>query len=458
MDPYKYKKGKLNIGSKLYEWADDIADHAKSRVIKLDEIRITQKAPAEIKEMVEKAPVKTLLHLAGEALDKGFAAWSFYANVDAIQSIVSQSDYEKADPVNDAGSVYRVFALTGYMTAISVDTATLAHGTLKITNKALPRVSGKLTAKVGPNLKIYENRLGSTLTATVMKRLIFAANMAVSITNAMSAYRHYRSGNQGAAIGHGMQVAASFYLGLAVYVTVLANPVALTIAFATLVSGVFIADHYTKSNFENLLYSCFWGNSETYPFWAEFADSDSVINPDVKVKYYLDAKNRHLTPYFDAALRIESQEFFNYFYMPTLNITDRSIKPYNGPSRTMLTYEFVLPEFVKGESQLYGTVYTDLKQKSYPLSQKPEPDEIATQALKQAVTAAINSITRDDFKQNGLHLTVHIEFDQPVTLFWSYEPKVGLVVPQRSLSGGTITNTKLIGMKDEQPNETPWGK
>ncbi|MFM2584341.1 PAAR-like domain-containing protein [Vibrio campbellii] len=458
VDPYKYKKGKLNIGSKLYEWADDIADHAKSRVIKLDEIRITQKAPAEIKEMVEKAPVKTLLHLAGEALDKGFAAWSFYANVDAIQSIVSQSDYEKADPVNDAGSVYRVFALTGYMTAISVDTATLAHGTLKITNKALPRVSGKLTAKVGPNLKIYENRLGSTLTATVMKRLIFAANMAVSITNAMSAYRHYRSGNQGAAIGHGMQVAASFYLGLAVYVTVLANPVALTIAFATLVSGVFIADHYTKSNFENLLYSCFWGNSETYPFWAEFADSDSVINPDVKVKYYLDAKNRHLTPYFDAALRIESQEFFNYFYMPTLNITDRSIKPYNGPSRTMLTYEFVLPEFVKGESQLYGTVYTDLKQKSYPLSQKPEPDEIATQALKQAVTAAINSITRDDFKQNGLHLTVHIEFDQPVTLFWSYEPKVGLVVPQRSLSGGTITNTKLIGMKDEQPNETPWGK
>ena len=270
VDPYKYKKGKLNIGSKLYEWADDIADHAKSRVIKLDEIRITQKAPAEIKEMVEKAPVKTLLHLAGEALDKGFAAWSFYANVDAIQSIVSQSDYEKADPVNDAGSVYRVFALTGYMTAISVDTATLAHGTLKITNKALPRVSGKLTAKVGPNLKIYENRLGRTLTATAMRRLIFAANMAVSITNAMSAYRHYRSGNQGAAIGHGMQVAASFYLGLAVYVTVLANPVALTIAFATLVSGVFIADHYTKSNFENLLYSCFWGSSKTYPFWADF--------------------------------------------------------------------------------------------------------------------------------------------------------------------------------------------
>ncbi|WP_432782916.1 PAAR-like domain-containing protein [Vibrio parahaemolyticus] len=458
VDPYKYRKGKLNIGSKLYEWADDIADHAKSRVIKLDEIRITKKAPAEIKEMVEKAPVKTLLHLTGEALDKGFAAWSFYANVDAIQSIVSQSDYEKADPVNDAGSVYRVFALTGYMTAISVDTATLAHGTLKITNKALPRVSGKLTAKVGPNLKIYEHRLGSTLAATAMKRLIFAANMAVSITNAMSAYRHYRSGNQGAAIGHGMQVAASFYLGLAVYVTVLANPVALTIAFATLVSGVFIADHYTKSNFENLLYSCFWGNSETYPFWAEFTDSDLVINPDEKVKYYFDAKNGHLRPYFDAALSIESQEFFNYFYMPTLNITDRSVKPYNGPSKTMLTYEFILPEFIKGESQLYGTVYSDLNQKSYPLSQKPEPDERATQALKQAVTAAINNITSDDFKQSGLYLIVHVEFDQPVTLFWSYEPKVGLVVPKRSLSGDTITNTKLIGMKDEQPNETPWGK
>ena len=165
-----------------------------------------------------------------------------------------------------------------------------------------------------------------------------------------------------------------------------------------------------------------------------------------------------IKPYFDAALRIESQEFFNYFYMPTVNITDRSIKPYNGPSKTMLTYEFILPEFIKGESQLYGTVYSDLEKKSYPLSQKPEPDEIATQALKQAVTEAINSIARDDFKQNGLHLTVHIEFDQPVTLFWSYEPKVGLVVPQRSLSGGTITNTKLIGMKDEQPNETPWGK
>ncbi|MGR2703106.1 PAAR-like domain-containing protein [Vibrio campbellii] len=456
--PYKYGKRKLNLGNKLYEWADDIAEHAKSRVIKLDEVRVTKKAPAEIIEMVEKAPIKTLLHLAGEALDKGFAAWSFYANIDSIQSILSQSDYEKADPVNDAGSARRLLELTGYMAAISTDTATLAQGTLKITKKALPAISTQLSAKIGPNLIAYEQRLGSALATTAIKSLTFAANVAIGIASGLSAWRNFNAGNVGAGYGQTMVAAASAYFAAAVIFPVIAIPLLVVISFTTLVGGTFLSTYYSKSSFENLLFSCFWGKSKTYPFWAEFADSGSTITPEEKRKYYLDVKNKDLKPYFDAALRIESQEFFNYFYMPTLNITDRSIKPYNGPSRTMLTYEFVLPEFVKGESQLYGTVYTDLEQKSYPLSQKPEPNKAATQTLEQAVSAAINGMTEDDFKQDGLHLFVHVEFEQPVTLFWVYEPKVGLVVPQRSLSGNTITNAKFVGMKDEQPNETPWGK
>lgn len=457
IDPNQYSKGKLKFGKKLYEWSEDIAKNATTRFIELNEVRITKLAPIEIQKIAETAPVKTTLHLAGFALNNGFAAWSFWANVDSIQKVLAQTNFDNADPLNDGGHLYQMTKLTGYMTAISTDTATLAHSALKVTNKTLPKISGKLAAQIRPNLAVYEQRLGAELAKNSIRNLVVAANVAVVLTSAYSGVQSWNSGNKGAAIGNGMIAGASIYFILAAFSIVSGGIVPIALAFTTLIAGTLISDHYTKQPFENLLYSCFWGTSEIYPFWDAFADSASLTNANDRKDYYLDDKNRGLSRYFETAFRIESQEFLNYFYMPKLSIIDRSITPYNGPSKTMLTYTFILPDFKMNVSELFGSVYTN-QESSYPIMATPKPNDAATQAFSSALTKALERVTNEDFKKDGLHLTVDVEFEQPVTLFWRYQPSDGMVVPQRALSGNSIVGTKYIGMKDDRPNDTAWGR
>ncbi|MGF1747151.1 hypothetical protein, partial [Vibrio cionasavignyae] len=122
------------------------------------------------------------------------------------------------------------------------------------------------------------------------------------------------------------------------------------------------------------------------------------------------------------------------------------------------SYVFVLPDFKMNVSQLHGSIYRVLDDAKYAAYSVPDPDKAMTETFRSALAAAFEDRTLCIAKEDGLHVTVNVEFSHPARLLWCYEPTPNTIVPKRYLTNSGYISTSQIGMLDEKPNTTPWGK
>ncbi len=474
-------KSNVHFGEKLLNWSEMKANQSEQRIFELLEAEPTASAPEWLKRLADKLPTKTLLHFAQESAGLGLTYWSYQANVNTINDLLAQTQFDTLDPVNDDKEyAYRTVKMLSTLAAITADSITLSQYSAKGVNiaareaerallalqKQLPNMSKQLAEKLGVrSLQAYSQRLDTRLSAAPIKGLVAGANVAMSFVYFWDVFTSYRSGNKQASLGYLTGGVSS----LLVAFSAVGGPVGAVLLFVGLTGLLFSAyqiGRYGKNSFENLLYSSFWGTSEYYPFWNDFKkqeDIDTVQERLDVITAVTSNNNKAVTSdnikYFDAALNIESQEFLNYFYAPKLTIVDSSIRPYGSePYRYNLSYVFVLPDFKMNVSQLHGSIYRELDDAKYAAYSVPEPDKAMTENFRSALAAAFEDRTLCIAKEDGLHVTVNVEFSHPARLIWCYEPTPNTVVPKRYLTNSGYISTSQIGMLDEKPNTTPWGK
>ncbi|MHA2877815.1 toxin VasX, partial [Vibrio campbellii] len=474
-------KSNVQFGEKLLNWSEMKANQAEQRIFELLEAEPTASAPEWLKKLADRLPTKTLLHFAQESAGLGLTYWSYQANVNTINDLLAQTQFDTLDPVNDDKEyAYRTVKMLSTLAAITADSITLSQYSAKGVNiaareaerallalqKQLPNMSKQLAEKLGVrSLQAYSQRLDTRLTAAPIKGLVVGANVALAFTYFWDAFTSDRAGNDGARLGYVVGGVSSILIAF----SVIGGPAGAILFAVGLVGLLFSAhqiDRFGKNSFESLLYSSFWGTSEYYPFWSDFKKQDNIDTVQERIDVIsavVSNNNKAVTSdnikYFDAALNIESQEFLNYFYAPKLTIVDSSIRPYGSePYRYKLCYEFVLPDFKMNVSQLHGSIYRELDDAKYAAYSVPEPDKAMTETFRSALAAAFEDRTLCIAKEDGLYVTVNVEFSHPARLIWCYEPTPNTVVPKRYLTNSGYISTSQIGMLDEKPNTTPWGK
>ncbi|MCR9655942.1 DUF4150 domain-containing protein [Vibrio parahaemolyticus] len=474
-------KSNIQFGEKLLNWSEMKANQAEQRIFELLEAEPTASAPEWLKRLADKLPTKTLLHFAQESAGLGLTYWSYQANVNTINDLLAQTQFDTLDPVNDDKEyAYRTVKMLSTLAAITADSITLSQYSAKGVNiaareaerallalqKQLPNMSKQLAEKLGVrSLQAYSQRLDTRLSAAPIKGLVVGANVAMSFVYFWDVFTSYRSGNKQASLGYLTGGVSS----LLVAFSVVGGPVGavlLAVGLTGLLFSAYQIGRYGKNSFENLLYSSFWGTSGYYPFWSDFKKQEDINTVQERldvITAVASNNNKAVTSdnikYFDAALNIESQEFLNYFYAPKLTIVDSSIRPYGSePYRYKFSYVFVLPDFKMNVSQLHGSIYRELDDAKYAAYSVPEPDKAMTETFRSALAAAFEDRTLCIAKEDGLYVTVNVEFSHPARLIWCYEPTPNTVVPKRYLTNSGYISTSQIGMLDEKPNTTPWGK
>ncbi|CAH1568236.1 conserved hypothetical protein [Vibrio jasicida] len=474
-------KSNVQFGEKLLNWSEMKANQAEQRIFELLEAEPTASAPEWLKKLADRLPTKTLLHFAQESAGLGLTYWSYQANVNTINDLLAQTQFDTLDPVNDDKEyAYRTVKMLSTLAAIAADSITLSQYSAKGVNiaareaerallalqKQLPNMSKQLAEKLGVrSLQAYSQRLDTRLTAAPIKGLVVGANVALAFTYFWDAFTSDRAGNDGARLGYVVGGVSSILIAF----SVIGGPAGAILFAVGLVGLLFSAhqiDRFGKNSFENLLYSSFWGTSEYYPFWSDFKKQDKIDTVQERIDVIsavVSNNNNAVTSdnikYFDAALNIESQEFLNYFYASKLTIVDSSIRPYGSePYRYKLCYEFVLPDFKMNVSQLHGSIYRELDDAKYAAYSVPEPDKAMTETFRSALAAAFEDRTLCIAKEDGLHVSINVEFSHRAHLIWCYEPTPNTVVPKRYLTNSGYISTSQIGMLDEKPNTTPWGK
>ncbi|MGI9949469.1 PAAR-like domain-containing protein [Vibrio hyugaensis] len=474
-------KSKVQFGENLLNWSEMKANQSEQRIFELLEAEPTASAPEWLKKLADRLPTKTLLHFAQESAGLGLTYWSYQANVNTINDLLAQTQFDTLDPVNDDKEyAYRAVKMLSTLAAITADSITLSQYSAKGVNiaareaerallalqKQLPNMSKQLAEKLGVrSLQAYSQRLDTRLTAAPIKGLVVGANVALAFTYFWDAFTSDRAGNDGARLGYVVGGVSSILIAF----SVIGGPAGAILCAVGLVGLLFSAhqiDRFGKNSFENLLYSSFWGTSEYYPFWSDFKKQDKIDTVQERIDVIsavVSNNNKAVTSdnikYFDAALNIESQEFLNYFYAPKLTIVDSSIRPYGSePYRYKLCYEFVLPDFKMNVSQLHGSIYRELDDAKYAAYSVPEPDKAMTETFRSALAAAFEDRTLCIAKEDGLHVSINVEFSHRAHLIWCYEPTPNTVVPKRYLTNSGYISTSQIGMLDEKPNTTPWGK
>ena len=196
-----------------------------------------------------------------------------------------------------------------------------------------------------------------------------------------------------------------------------------------------------KSDFDNLLYRGFWGKSDKYSFWY-FQDGGELSIPE-RLK---DAADEYDDERFPLALQIEQQEFFNYFYQPRMLVEISEISK----TKKCYTYEFRLPSFKLGESNIIAAVYNtkviNIGQ-TYPAKNSMQTETSlnseATEAFRKALSEAETDIERfpqyapSELCQNfNIYFSVIMESEPGETLEvrWYYEQSSGITVPKRMIT------------------------
>ena len=469
------KRKKIALYDKLVVQPQIKGKSYGDRVFSLEEYTPTRKGSIFSPDAwPDSIPARGAIHFFAAGVDIWAASQSYTLNMIALNELFAQDDFSKLDPINGKSDLYQgvdyisklvsisadAFLISKYLTDIPVGAANVTTNWLNsnFMQTHASKLSRNVVTKLNMSSLLSYTRLANTrlnIMANGMpgKVLVGIANLTTAGLYARSAYLAGRSGNEGLRDGYTMSALACVLITFTLAGGVTGG-VVFVLGMAGLWQGSKQIDEHKKSEFENLLYNCFWGKSKFYAFW-HFLEQSKMLNTTLR-KNFIQSKARHeYENELKTAFEIESQEFINYFFAPQVSI-ERQIISNN---ELACTYQFILPEFKLEHSQLHGTVFHDTWDVEYRSVQKySTPDRNMTKVLREAVNQALNDPSKYSVKDDGLHLTVtavYRVYNAKKSSFpflkWYYEVEPGLVVPKRSLNGSGVIGASLIGMIDEQP-------
>ncbi|NAX23277.1 PAAR-like domain-containing protein, partial [Vibrio sp. V39_P1S14PM300] len=235
------------------------------------------------------------LALLGKSLDGALSMVSLRANMDVLVQLTQSSAFEHADPTKQHDWVTSTQSTTTALAALSaavVDHYGVRRTQLLLAKKTLnsnrfyfavksglPSLLGAVTRGGAKSVtSLIDSRLDHLKMlseAKVFSRLIAASNLALLVSSTFDAIDAHDSGNRGLMYAYVNQMISYSMFAVGPILT-LRNISSATInsgyfaliGFALLLVAEGMRLKYSKTELEQLLFSCFWGNSEKYPFWG----------------------------------------------------------------------------------------------------------------------------------------------------------------------------------------------
>ncbi|ROV57667.1 hypothetical protein EGH82_22010 [Vibrio ponticus] len=241
------------------------------------------------------------LTLLGKSFDGAISMLSFLANMDMLFQLSQISEYEKANPTQGnhwLKSSQNTAIGIAAVSAAAVDSLGVQRGSLLLTSKVLnssrfyygvksglPRFVGALTLgggrflvnKIESRLDVLKEQLKSKL----FTKFIAASNLALLYSSTVNAIEAYQSGNRGLMYANinSMIAYSMFAVGPIMTIRGLSSATINSgyfafVGFALLIYSEMMKIKFTKTEFEEMLFSCFWGRSEVYKFWRFEREGD----------------------------------------------------------------------------------------------------------------------------------------------------------------------------------------
>ncbi len=402
---------------------------------------------------------------------------SLFLNVNTATSVVIQSKFSQNNPLDQHSYSYDIVKFTTALISLTADLLLITSKVTKYAPKYLPKASPAL-------LNRFEG-VATTLNDALANK---AVKISLGLVNIIGAYVSFIDGrkaesisNKGAAysnyaVGLGSAALGTVSVGIAAGIdaTVIGSVLIAGMAFMgwiLIIGGIIGLIWFNRSDMQNLICNCFWGNGDKYPFWGN-GDRRSFTT---QLKQAREMNNK-----IQDAFHVENQEFLNLFFMPQLVIERKQV--YN---KFRSIYTFTLPAFQQGSSDLQYAFYQLLPEK--PVNQwlsgsiapggliqqhtellKKEQkryDELKSQAeyidgklylydeeltarFREALKRAESTSENDNLK---LIITVEDRYPYPnqetAELFWHYIPFKDTAVPLRYLTNKKMNEKPIIGFK-----------
>ncbi|WP_426576469.1 toxin VasX [Xenorhabdus stockiae] len=430
----KIKKGMSDIeadlkkftGRKVFNWAEKINKQNDNLSVKVSTIKLKRKE-LNFKASFLEYNNKTVSHLLG----CGLSGVDLFMKSYTIYSLISMSGFDRNNPHKYNGQPL-YFAAT-YMNNV-IGGIIAAKGFTEAQGKILKILAGKINSTTFKSVLnsfssqiVLNNNLITTLTS---RGMIITSGAISGILSYYDAYNSFSMSNneQGyshVAIGTGaIMMATSWLLAGVLGEMTFGLSVLFWLGISSIIGGTIGAILFGRADLEDLLKNCFWGNGDKYAFWSIDEPRPSL---DAQLK-----EVRNITEDIDNSYTVERQEFLNFFIRPILKIENNK--------KGKMVYNFTLPDFAWGESELYYEIFPSSSVHRYYTGPAPELDanlrmlnyNKAKNKFEQLMCREFSELISE--KENGI-TTLTLEMDihdyMYIDVFWYYKPQKGMISPLR---------------------------
>ncbi len=449
---FKRAEGFLELGQKLFNWGETTKASTIPHYVELSNVKVSRIANSRYSFVVPKSVGEGV----GIITEGGFAGISAYLNLITLYELLNQSKIERKNPLDNGNLLHDLLQLCSAATALIVDGLAIGRAGVGTTALVSSRVSNQAIAALAPKLAHRASALHNLLNTTTVSRLIVAANLAAALSSLWDGVNSWQHHNKGEAAGHFALATGS--LVFAAGVLVASGSAALTVgggavsSIVAAIPGLIVAGVgflfvgtgatllwiYGKPGIQLLLENCFWGNGKVYAFLRSDRKRDPLE------RRLNDALRIHQNENIATAFKIETQEFINYLHQPSLSMdSTEGLLDFSGDER-MYHFEFKLPNFQPGVSDIHYSVYTRhidqniIQQGLWRAN--PQLTEQFRKALPQAQLTEADGISQ---------LTMKFPVQEDIELHWYYEPKPGTIAPLRYLTSDGLIKQPLMGMINE---------
>ncbi|MDE9495904.1 hypothetical protein KKJ09_20555 [Xenorhabdus bovienii] len=355
--PGKIKGGVSKVNTELKKWEGKKVFNWFKRVDNYT-YRLYVKVPT-IKFNKPKFNVVAMRHLQQQTsilFDCGLSGLDLYMKLYTFYSLASQSDFDQNDPLKASSRTFYIrftylnIVIGGMLAArnVSEHLGKAAARAELLAQKINRPAMGALLRTASRNLM-----LNSDYVKIIAKRAMVATGLLSGGLSYYDAYHAYSIGSQlesyaHTAIGTGTLIMTGTFLlttpaiGGAIGATAAGGAGLASLGGPIFWAGMTLAAigyigvmMFSKDEFENLLNNCFWGRGSQYAFWDRKRPDNISEQFNKAREMNKDTKNKFL---------VERQEFLNLFNRPILKKENNK--------KGKMTYNFILPNFRLGESEL----------------------------------------------------------------------------------------------------------
>ncbi|MDE9499790.1 hypothetical protein KKJ22_18740 [Xenorhabdus bovienii] len=449
--PGKIKGGVSKVNTELKKWEGKKVFNWFKRVDNYT-YRLYVKVPT-IKFNKPKFNVVAMRHLQQQTsilFDCGLSGLDLYMKLYTFYSLASQSDFDQNDPLKASSRTFYIrftylnIVIGGMLAArnFSEYLGKAAASAELLAQKINRPAMGALLRTASRNLM-----LNSDYVKIIAKRAMVATGLLSGGLSYYDAYHAYSIGSQlesyaHTAIGTGTLIMTGTFLlttpaiGGAIGATAAGGAGLASLGGPIFWAGMTLAAigyigvmMFSKDEFENLLNNCFWGRGSQYAFWDRKRPDNISEQFNKAREMNKDTKNKFL---------VERQEFLNLFNRPILKKENNK--------KGKMTYNFILPNFRLGESEL---VY-NISKSSYGDEGRNHPSyyftlmdyERAKERFESLMEDALSNIFDKNKKSGGENpidengaLTLSLEIEEEhvryLNLSWYYMPTEDTISPLR---------------------------